>query len=275
MCHEKNMKILITGSSGFVGKHLVKRLKKKYDVIGYDLKIGRDIFNDKLLDKCIKKVDVVIHLAAFVSGVESWEKPQEYLLNNGIGTFKVIEAAIKNKVKKIIVFSSAAVYGNPLTPYGASKIMAETITKSYQDKIEMIIVRPFNIYGLGQNPAYGYAIHNFAKGIRRDKQIEIFGTGNQTRDFIYIDDVIRTVEKLIKIKSSNKVIDLGTGKSIKIINLAKLIGKILNIEYDIIYSKARNELFSSQADTKGLQDIEIDVSKFVKLEEGLIKTLLK
>jgi nucleoside-diphosphate-sugar epimerase len=153
--------------------------------------------------------------------------------------------------------------------------MAETITKSYQDKIEMIIVRPFNIYGLGQNPAYGYAIHNFAKGIRRDKQIEIFGTGNQTRDFIYIDDVIRTVEKLIKIKSSNKVIDLGTGKSIKIINLAKLIGKILNIEYDIIYSKARNELFSSQADTKGLQDIEIDVSKFVKLEEGLIKTLLK
>lgn len=269
------MKILITGSSGFVGKHLVKRLKKKYDIIGYDLKISRDIFNEKLLNKYLNKVDVVIHLAAFVSGIESWEKPEKYLLNNGIGTFRVIKAAIKNKVKKIIIFSSAAVYGNPLTPYGASKVFAETIAKSYKNQIEIIIVRPFNIYGVGQNPAYGYVIHNFAKAIKSNKQIEIYGTGNQTRDFIYIDDVVRTVEKLIKIKPPNSVIDLGTGISIKIISLAKLIGKILNIKYDIIYSRPRSELFSSQANTNGLQEIEIDVSKFVKIEEGLIKTLLK
>lgn len=269
------MKILITGSSGFVGKHLVKKLRKKYNVVGYDLKIGRDIFNEKLLNKCLNKVDVIIHLAAFVSGIESWEKPEKYLLNNGIGTYRVIKGAINNKVKKIIIFSSAAVYGEPLTPYGASKVFAETIAKSYKDKIEIVIIRPFNIYGLGQNPAYGYVINNFSKGISEKGQIKIFGTGNQTRDFIYIDDVVRTVEKLIKIKSLNNAIDLGTGNSIKIINLAKLIGKILNVKYDTIYSEARSELFSSQANTNGLQEIEIDVSKFINLEDGLKNTLLK
>src|SRR3989344_2413978 len=129
------MKILITGSKGFVGKHLAKKLKSHHKVVSFDLKDGRDIFDEKLLDKYLNEVDVVIHLAAFVSGPESWNEPEKYLINNGIGTFKIIKASIKNKVKKIIIFSSAAVYGDPLTPYGASKIFAETISKSYKDQI--------------------------------------------------------------------------------------------------------------------------------------------
>lgn len=268
-------KILITGSKGFVGKHLIDEFKNHFKIVDYDIKDGRDIFDDHLLNRCLNKVDVVIHLAAYVSGVESWEKPEEYFINNGIGTFKVINAAIKNKVDKIIIFSSAAVYGDPLTPYGASKIFAEAIAKSYKDKIEIIIVRPFNIYGNGQNPAYGYVIHNFANGIKNKNQIEIFGTGNQTRDFIFINDVVNTVEKLIKIKSPDKAIDLGTGKSVKIINLAKLIGAVLNSKYKVIYSKARNELLKSEANIKDLQNIGIDVSKFTKLKDGLKEILLK
>lgn len=269
------MKILITGSKGFVGTHLAKSLRANHEVVDYDLKDGKDIFNEKLLEKHLNKIEVVIHLAAFVSGIESWEKPEEYLLNNGIGTYKVIKAAIKKGVRKIIIFSSAAVYGDPLTPYGASKIFAETISKCYKNQIEIIIVRPFNIYGVGQNSAYGYVIHNFAERIRKKRQIEIFGTGNQTRDFIYINDVINTVEKLINIKSLEQAIDLGTGESIKIVKLGKLLGKVLNIKYKTIYSDARNELFESVANAKALQDIGIDASKFTKLEIGLKETLLK
>jgi UDP-glucose 4-epimerase len=269
------MKILITGSKGFVGKHLTISLEKKYKIVSYDLIDGQDIFDEKLLNKSLNNVDVVIHLAAFVSGIESWDKPEEYLLNNGIGTYKVIKSAIKKRVKKIIIFSSAAVYGDPLTPYGASKIFAETIAKSYKDQIEIVIVRPFNIYGKGQNPAYGYVIHNFANGIKNNKQIEIFGTGVQTRDFILINDIVNTIEKLIKIKSPNKAIDLGTGNSIKIINLANLVGNVLNMKYNVIYSKARNELLESEANIKDLQNIGIDVSKFTKLEDGLKEILLK
>ena len=272
---EMKQKILITGSKGFVGSHLTQYLKSDYEIISYDLLEKKDIFNEELLSKSLNNVDVVIHLASFVSGIESWKKPEEYLVNNGLGTYKVIKASIKNKVKRIIIFSSAAVYGDPLTPYGASKIFAETIAKSYKDKIEIIIVRPFNIYGKGQNPAYGYVIHNFANGIKNNKQIEIFGTGNQTRDFIFINDIVNTIEKLIKIKSPCEAMDLGTGNSIKIINLAKLVGNVLNMKYNVIYSKARNELSESKANIKDLQNIGIDVSKFTKLKDGLKEILLK
>ena len=267
------MKILITGSKGFVGTHLTRRLKEKHEVVSYDLKEGRDIFNQKLLDKYFKGVDVVIHLAAFVSGIESWDKPEAYLLNNGIGTLKVIKSAIADGVRKIIIFSSAAVYGDPLTPYGASKILAETIAKSYKDQIEVIIVRPFNIYGNGQNLAYGYVIHNFADGIKNKGQIEIYGTGNQTRDFIFIDDVINVVEKMIKGKSPSKPVDLGTGRDIKITNLAKIIAKILNKDYQINYLKPRKELLKSVADTRVLKSLGIDSSNFIDLEKGLRKIL--
>ena len=95
------MKILITGSKGFVGSHLTTRLKKNNEIVGYDLKEGRDVLNEDLLDKYLKGVDVVIHLAAFVDGNESWKKPETYLINNGLGTYKVIKCAIKNKVKRI------------------------------------------------------------------------------------------------------------------------------------------------------------------------------
>lgn len=267
------MKILITGSKGFVGTHLTNRLKKDFEIISYDLKEGKDIFDEKLLNKSLNNVDVVIHLASFVSGIESWKKPEEYLVNNGLGTYKVIKASIKNKVKRIIIFSSAAVYGDPLTPYGASKIFAETIARSYNDQIEVIIIRPFNIYGVGQNPSYGYVIHNFANSIKTKKTIDIYGTGNQTRDFIYVKDVVKTVEKLINIDIPNKIIDLGTGKSYKILDLGRLIGKTLNTRYRINFLAARKELLESKSDTKVLKSIGIDPSKFTNLSDGLKEIL--
>lgn len=272
---EMKQKILITGSKGFVGSHLTQYLKSDYEVISYDLLEEKDIFNEKLLSKSLNNVDVVIHLASFVSGVESWKKPEEYLVNNGLGTYKVINASIKNKVKRIIIFSSAAVYGDPLTPYGASKIFAETIARSYNDQIEVIIIRPFNIYGVGQNPSYGYVIHNFANSIKTKKTIDIYGTGNQTRDFIYVKDVVKTVEKLINIDIPNKIIDLGTGKSYKILDLGRLIGKMLNTRYRINFLAARKELLESKSDTKVLKSIGIDPSKFTKLKDGLKEILLK
>jgi UDP-glucose 4-epimerase len=269
------MKILITGSKGFVGSHLTGAISQNHEVINYDIKEGRDIFNENLLNKCLKNVDVVVHLAALVSGAESWEKPEEYLVNNGLGTYRVVEAAIKNKVKRIISFSSAAVYGKPLTPYGASKLWAETILNMYKDQIEAVIVRPFNIYGVGQNPAYGYAIHNFSEGIRERGEIEIFGSGNQTRDFVFIDDVVRVVEKLILSPLPSGPVDLGTGKDIKIKDLAKIIGKILGKKYNIKYLDARKEPFVSKANLKALGKIGINVSDFTGIEKGLKSVLLK
>jgi nucleoside-diphosphate-sugar epimerase len=268
------MKILITGSSGFVGTHLAKKLSGKYEIITYDLVCGQDVLNSKLLDQKLKGVDLVIHLAAFISAQESWEKPMDYMRNNTLGTLSAINCAIKAGVKKLIFFSSAAVKAKPLTPYAVSKISAEEIVKLYSDKINTIIVRPENIYGLGQRANYGYVIHNFIKAVKNGENIKIYGTGNQTRDFIYIDDVVNVVEKLInlEIKSGN-VIGLGTGKQTKILDLAKLVMSVMNKKTGIVFGKKRAEPAKSVADVWMLSALEINAKKFVNLKTGIKKLL--
>jgi len=268
------MKILITGSSGFVGRHLVKRLSKNHKIIRYDLVNGQDILDDKLLAKKLHGVDLVIHLAAFISATESWEKPMEYFRNNTLGTASVVKCAIETGVKKMIFFSSAAVKAKPLTPYAVSKINAEKILELYKSKIVTVIVRPENIYGPGQKEAYGYVIHNFIKAVKSGKPVKIYGDGGQTRDFIYIDDVVNTIEKIIEteVKSGSEV-SLGTGRETKIISLAKLIMKVVGKNAEIKFLPKRDEPTKSVADTKTLSLININTKKFINLEKGARKLI--
>jgi len=267
-------KILITGSSGFVGTHLTKKLTKDYEIVKYDLVNGQNILDQKLLDKKMKGVDIVVHLAAFISATESWEKPVEYFENNTLGTASVVKSAIRAGVKKIIFFSSAAVKAKPFTPYAISKINAENILNLYKNELDIVIVRPENIYGTGQKANYGYVIHSFIEAIRNTKNINIFGTGYQSRDFIYIDDVVKVVEKLIElnIKSGN-VISLGTGIQTKVKDLAVLIMKIMNRKTNIVYKEKRDEPFRSVADTRHLINLKIDTKRFVLLADGINKIL--
>jgi UDP-glucose 4-epimerase len=270
----KKMKVLITGSSGFVGKHLVKELSPEYGVVRYDLKNGQDILDEELLLRKLRGVDVVIHLAAFISAQESWEKPKEYLENNTLGTLSVIRACIAAKVKKLIFFSSAAVKARPLTPYAVSKIAAEGIANLYKDKIKTVIVRPENIYGPGQKEAYGYVIHNFIKWIKSGKKITIFGSGKQHRDFIYIDDVVFVVEDLIKNNIQNVVVSLGTGRKTSILELAGIIGKILKTQVYYKFGAKREEPFASVADIRTLEKIGVNPANLLPLEDG-IKRLIE
>lgn len=268
------MKILITGSAGFVGKHMVKKLSQKHQIVEYDLVNGQDVLNGKLLGQKLRGVDLVIHLAAFISATESWEKPMDYMKNNTLGTLSVVESAIEAGVKKMIFFSSAAVKAKPLTPYAVSKINAENILGLYKDRINIVVVRPENIYGPGQREAYGYVIHNFINAIKNGKEISIYGDGKQTRDFIYVDDIVATVEKIAEMKiRSGTVISLGTGKEIKIIDLAKLVMKVMSKKTRIEFSKKRREPRRSIADTRMLSKLKIDARKFGNLNKG-IKNLL-
>lgn len=268
------MKILITGSAGFVGKHMVKKLSQKHQIVEYDLVNGQDVLNGKLLGQKLRGVDLVIHLAAFISATESWEKPMDYMKNNTLGTLSVVESAIEAGVKKMIFFSSAAVKAKPFTPYAVSKINAENILKLYEDRINIVVVRPENIYGPGQKEAYGYVIHNFINAIKNGKEISIYGDGKQTRDFIYVDDIVATVEKIAEMKiRSGTVISLGTGKAIGIKHLALLICKILKRKAPIQFKPARNEPKDSFADVRTLSMVGIDYKKFKDVEEG-IKNLL-
>jgi len=266
------MKILITGSSGFVGGHLSKRLKDKHEIIPYDLKEGKDILDERMLNEHMKSVEVVVHLAALVSQPESWKKPREYFQTNVVGTHKVVETAIKNGVPRVIYTSSAAIY-DPITPYGISKRWGEDINEVFKDQIKMIILRPFNIYGTGQNPAYGYAIHNFIRGINGEGKIEIFGNGKQRRDYIHIDDVVDTITYALTAEVPKEPIDVGTGHNVEILKLANIIGKLAERDFDIKFSPPRKEPFALKADVSGLRDWGINTENFHTLEEGLSKLL--
>jgi len=268
------MKILITGSSGFVGSHLTAKLEKDYKVIKYDLINGQNILNQRLLDKKIKDVDVVIHLAAFISATESWEKPIEYLENNTLGTASVAKSAIKAGVKKLIFFSSAAVKVKPLTPYAVSKINAENILNLYKNKLNIIIVRPENIYGPGQKEAYGYVIHNFIKAVKNNLPINIYGDGIQTRDFIYIDDVVSSVKKFIKKDyKSGSIVSLGTGKSISVNNLTKIVMKLVGNRAKIIHLEPKKEPKNSKADICSMRKYGINFGDFTDIKSGIRKLL--
>jgi len=268
------MKILITGSSGFVGTYLTKKLSRNHQIVRYDLVRGEDILDHKLLEKKLKGVDLVIHLAAFISAQESWTKPMKYLKNNSLGTMSVVKCSIRSGVKRLIFFSSAAVKAKPLTPYAISKISAEEVVKLYANKINSIIVRPENIYGLGQKANYGYVIHNFIKSVKSGKAINIYGTGKQSRDFIYIDDVVLTIESLLKKNvPSGSIINLGTGKETRIIDLAKLVMRILKKTVDISFLEKRDEPSISVADCHSLLNLKIDYKKFKDLSRGITKLI--
>jgi len=224
------MEILVTGGAGFIGKHLVKSLLEKgYQVTIFDnfsnstkdsvsslVDIGTkviegDITKPNEISNVVKEQDVVIHLAAKISVYESIINPAGTFQVNVNGTRNVLEACEKNHVKKLIVASSAAVYGesspdvklteesetNPISPYGESKLKMEQEIREFTSKhdINCVILRFFNIFGVGQSKEYAGVISKFIEKIRQDRPLEIFGDGMQTRDFVAIKDVVNSIHK--------------------------------------------------------------------------------
>ena len=277
------MKILITGGAGFVGNHLVNDLvKKENEIIIFDnfsnsnkketfaLKkknvkiIEGDITKYDQIFNATKDQDVVIHLAAKISVIESIKNPSETFHVNVNGTKNVLKACKKNKINKIIIASSAAVYGdskvdikltenkknNPISPYGESKSRMEKEIMEFISKnknINCVILRFFNIFGIGQTLEYAGVITKFIKKIRENAPLEIFGDGMQTRDFVSVNDVIGAINCAI-MNGKNGIYNIASGKSITINKLAEQMiswsGKNLKIHHnnpkkgDILFSKA-------------------------------------
>lgn len=277
------MKILVTGGAGFIGKHLVKSLLGKgYTVTIFDnfsnstkdsvsslVDIGAKIIEGDItkpleIINAVKDHDIVIHLAAKISVSESISNPAETFHINVDGTRNVLEACEKNHVKKLIVSSSAAVYGesspnvklteesetNPSSPYGESKVRMEQGIREFVSKydINYIILRFFNIYGIGQSPEYAGVITKFLRKITEEKQLEIFGDGMQTRDFIAIEDVISSIHNAISFDKSG-IYNIASGRLVTINDLAKQMilfsGKKLEIQY---ISERKGDIRYSQAD---------------------------
>ena len=274
------MKILVTGGAGVIGKHLVKYLLDKGNTITifdnfsnseeksleYYIKSGVKIVNGDIrkFDEILKETedqDVLIHLAAKISVSQSILNPSETFEVNVDGTKNVLEACKKNYVKKIIIASSAAVYGegssgmkliesaktNPISPYGKSKLkMEQEIEKN--NKIDCVILRFFNIFGIGQTPEYAGVITKFIEMISSNKPLEIFGDGMQTRDFVSINDVVESIYDAIK-NGKNGTYNIASGKAITINELAEFMISLSKKDLEIHHiSEKHGDIRYSEAD---------------------------
>lgn len=247
-------KIMVTGGEGFIGRHLTESLRKKHNVATYDIKSSKDIRDYESLERALAGVGVVYHLAAQVSVARSIENPDETFQTNIFGSTNVINAAIEREVGRIVFSSSCAVYGesskNPKTedmplhsksPYAASKITVENALKSFSNSLDYVVLRYFNVYGPGQDPNSQYAavIPLFIQRALKDQDIVIHGNGKQTRDFIFIDDVVDANIRAMK-KGEGEVFNVGSGKETSVNELAELIIGLTNSKSKLVYAKQRD-----------------------------------
>jgi UDP-glucose 4-epimerase len=257
MAELKGKRILVTGGAGFIGFHLTKKLADSdLDVTIYDnLSSGKlhnvkDVPKAKFVEGDIldlkklcgsKKADVIVHLAAQVVVPYSMENPTIDFETNARGTLNVLEKARKDDAR-LVFASSAAVYGNPTkvpTPeeygfhpfscYGLSKVVGEEYCQMYasQYNLDMTVLRFANVYG---SRCHG-VINDFLDKLEKDpKKLEIIGTGQQSRDFVNVADLVNAIAAAASMENAiGQTYNLGFGKTTKIIDLAHMILQILNL----------------------------------------------
>lgn len=301
------VRVLVTGGAGFIGKYLVKSLIDNGDIvtifdnfsnsskksISHLIDIGIKVIEGDTtkydeISNAVKDQEIVIHLAAKISVQESIRNPSETFRVNVDGTKNVLVACEKNRVKKLIVASSAAVYGeslpdiklteesktNPISPYGQSKVKMEQIIKNFvsEHNLNCIVLRFFNIYGIGQSDEYSGVISKFIERIAIGKPLEIFGNGSQTRDFVSVYDVINSIYNAIS-SNNNGIYNIASGKTVTIKKLAELMisvsGKKLEIKCT---APKKGDIMNSQADIT-LAENDLGYYPKFELKEGIRQML--
>jgi UDP-glucose 4-epimerase len=259
------MKFIVTGGAGFIGSHLVEALSKNKNnkiIVIDNLSTGRlsnlkniknfkfinsDINNTTKINKYFKNIDCVFHLAALADIVPSIEKPQQYVESNVTGTTKLLELCRHNKVKKIIYSASSSCYGipkkypsketdsiDPIYPYALTKYLGEEIVMHWSKiyKINAISLRLFNVYGTRSRTSgtYGAMFGTFLAQKVNNKPYTIVGSGNQKRDFVHVDDVIKAIMLALKSTYKNEIFNVGSGNPISVNTITEILkGPIIKI----------------------------------------------
>jgi UDP-glucose 4-epimerase len=295
------MRAVITGGCGFIGSNLAAEISKQMDVVVIDnLYSGKmenlegdlefikgDILDLDFLKDVFRDANFVFHLAAIVSVRESIKNP---ILTNEVnvrGTLNVLEAARTGEIEKVIYSSSCAIYGesyvlplkesmlpNPKSPYAASKLAAENYCRIYSKLYGMknVVLRYFNVYGPKQDPFSDYAavIPKFITRALKGESLIIYGDGEQTRDFIYVKDVVRA--NILAMRRGEGVYNIASGEETSINELAGLIKRLTGLAANPIYKGEREgDIRHSSADITKAR--EIGFFPTYSLEEGLRETI--
>ena len=296
------MKFVVTGGAGFIGSQLVKYLlNENYEITiidnlctgrlenlsGFEDKIdfhNLDILELNELRKIVKDSDGIFHLAALTSVQESYLQKEKYDLVNVDGTENIFKLAKEFKIK-VIHASSSSVYGNPtsipikedflrnpINPYGTTKLNDEILAEHYSNSgVEIIGLRFFNVYGIGQTGDYAGVITKFNESIQAGKPPTIFGDGSHVRDFVSVEDVAKANLLAMQSDFNNGFVNIGTGITTSVAELANLMIKLSNKTLKPIFTDLpEGDVKASQADVhlaKKLVSWEYETS----LEVGLQK----
>ena len=302
----KNKNILITGGLGFIGSHITEELLDDNNITIIDnlstgninnlanpnhgnLKIIKQDIREANFEELTKEIDYIFHLAAMASVPLSIEKPIECNDINLNSTLKLLKSASKNDVEKIIFSSSSAVYGEnknmplketeqpmPMSPYAASKASCEMYLQSFYESygLNFTALRYFNVFGPKQdkNSQYAAVIPNFISAILNDEQPKIYGDGKQTRDFIFVKDVVKANINAAE-SNYNGVVNVASGKKISINMLFEIIKKTLNKNIEPLYLSERpGDIKHSLADISMMERI-IYKTDSINFEKQLKETI--
>ena len=275
--------IVISGSNGFIGKHLVSKLSrnKKYKLIKMDRDLG-DISNEKTWKK-LPKAKILIHLAAETFVPNSWNNFEEFFETNVLGTFMALEYCKVHKSK--IIFLSSYLYGNAdklptkenaeikiQNPYSLTKKTAEDICEFYSKKydINVVILRPSNAYGPNQKNFF--LIPDIINKLKRKKVI--VDNIHIKRDLLYVSDLVEAIIKSLALKRKFEVLNIGSGESYDIRKIVKTLQKIIGIRTSIKNKGVfrPNEILATQLDIKKAKKV-LKWKPLYNLESGLRNTV--
>jgi UDP-glucose 4-epimerase len=303
----QDKKVLVTGGAGFIGSHLVDRLSAHNEVcVLDDLSTGSlrnlegakeevrlhraSILQPRQLAKALEGQEVVYHLAAKTSVPESVAKPDEYWRTNVEGTLNVLKASVDAGVKRVVFVSSAAIYGisevvpktegmrpEPASPYATTKMVGEFACEeiSQLKPIQTVVLRLFNAYGPRQDPTAPYAgvIAKFTSAVAQAKGIEIYGDGDQTRDFLYAADAAEAMELAGERPVAGQTFNVGTGAAVTVNEVARLLSEITSEPIKTVRKEIRpGDVRHSRADISRAME-RLGFTPKTSLREGIERTL--
>ena len=271
-------KCLITGHAGYIGSHVSEALKSLgHEVLGIDLQEGNDILLDLFNPEYQEfKPEYIFHLAAIPRVAYSMENPHEVLHNNIMTTLDVLEFARLNDTKRVIYSSSSSVRGNgagPTSPYGASKLIPETLCENYSKVfgVDTVCLRYFNVYSKDQKAdgPYATAVANWMKYIREGKSPFITGTGEQRRDMLHVHDAVAANIFCMHHNDdfNGNHYDVGTGNNISLNEMKEMVQEIdSSIKFDYI-SERPGDVMLTRANVSSLKALGFQTE--ISIEEGL------